>query len=77
MRVGPWHEGVDIFREMTIGQADEEISQVGVGFAAIHFAAADQAGKAGPISATLVMACKQRWRRLNGLVGIDLVFGLS
>lgn len=55
LRIGPWHEGVDIFGEMTVCEADEEIAQIGVGLNAVHLAASDQTGEPGPIAAVLVM----------------------
>lgn len=55
MRIGPWHVGVDVFGEVAICEADEEIAQIGVRLDTTHFAASDQAGKTGKVSAALVM----------------------
>jgi hypothetical protein len=39
---------------MAVGELDEEIAQVGIGFDAIDFACADQAGEARPFPAAFV-----------------------
>lgn len=46
LRVGPWHQGVDVFGLMASGNAYEQVPQVSVGLDTVHFAGADQASKA-------------------------------
>ena len=64
--IGPGHERVDVLVEMAIGQLGEEITQIGIGFDAVHLACADQAGEAGPVAATFVMAGKERIAAVHG-----------
>jgi len=66
LRISPWHEGVDIFGEVAICEADEEIAQIGVRFNAIHLGSADQAGEAGPVPTALVVPGKQRIAAVHG-----------
>lgn len=51
---------------MAIGQLDEQIAQIGIGFDAVHLAGADQAGEAGPIAPALVMAGEERIAAVHG-----------
>ena len=46
LNVGPWHKGVDVLVEVAIGELGEEITQIGIGFDAVHLAGADRAGEA-------------------------------
>lgn len=46
--------------EVTLGEAREQIAEIGIGFDAVHLACADQAGEAGPVARPLVMACEER-----------------
>lgn len=73
MRIGPGYESVDVFGEVAIGEADEEIAQVGVWFNAVHLACADQAGETGPITAAFIMAGKESIAAVHGWTS-DRVF---
>jgi len=44
--MGPRHQGIDVSVEVTLGQLGEEITQIGIGFDAVHLAGADRAGEA-------------------------------
>lgn len=35
--IGPWHQGIDVFGEVAVCEADEEVAQIGVGLNAVHF----------------------------------------
>lgn len=65
-RLGPWHQRVDAFVEVSLGEAGKEISQVGIGFDAVHLAGADQTGEAGPVSTALVMTGEESVASVNG-----------
>ena len=58
---------------MAVGDADEQIAQVGVGFNTIHLAASDQTGKSGPVTATFIVAGKERIAAVHGRAS-DRVF---
>src|SRR5690606_30018412 len=51
---------------MTVGEADEEIAQIGIGFDAVHPACADETGKARPIASTFIVTSKKRISTLHG-----------
>lgn len=56
----PRHQGVDVSDEVTVGEAGEEIAQIGIGLDAVHLASADESGEPGPISATFIVTRKKR-----------------
>ena len=51
----PRHHDVNVTSEMASGQFREQIAQIRIGFDTVHFAGADQAGEACPVSTALVM----------------------
>ncbi len=53
--------------QVAVSEAGKQIAQVGVGFDAVHLASgANQAGKARPVSATLVVTGKERVAAVHG-----------
>ncbi len=72
--LGPRHQGVDVLFEVTVAQPGEEIAQVGVGLDAVHFAGADEAGKAGPVTPAFVVTGKERIATVHGRAA-DRVLG--
>ena len=58
--VSPRHQSIDVFGEVAVREAGEEVAQVGVGLNAIHFTSADEAGKPSPIAAPFIVPGKER-----------------
>ena len=58
--MSPRHQRVDVFIEMTAGQLRKQVFQIGIWLDAIHFAGADQAGEARPVSTAFVVPGKKR-----------------
>ncbi|MBB4093119.1 hypothetical protein GGQ79_001621 [Ochrobactrum pecoris] len=44
----PWHQGVDVFGQMTVGEADEEIAQIGGRIASPAISRVGKSGRPPP-----------------------------
>ncbi|MBA8821760.1 hypothetical protein FHW00_004118 [Ochrobactrum sp. P6BSIII] len=51
---------------MTVGEAGEEIAQIGIGLDVVHLASADEIGEPGPIAATFIVTRKKRITTVHG-----------